>query len=130
MLKKKTALIVLTIILLLALVSVSALALVFTPTDGNGIFSSNGSDADASAAITAATSFGKLTHGSQYWYTNTGATAAPTAVTVNSGSAHGSAANPYVISTEEQWVFFANVITNQTAGYTGTAKGVLQLSGL
>ncbi len=41
---------------------------------------------------------------------------------VNSGSAHGSAANPYVISTKEQWVFFANVITNQTAGYTGTAK--------
>ena len=68
------------------------------------------------------TSFGKLTNGSKYYYSSTTAGAADIAVTVNSSAAHGSSSNPFVISTKEQWVGFAQVITGQNSGFTGNSK--------
>ncbi|MCM1195353.1 MAG: hypothetical protein NC099_06455, partial [Corallococcus sp.] len=105
-------------ILLAVLLVTASLALVFV---GNVGDSSLPVDADADAAITAATSFSRFSNGIQYYYTNPTANSTTT-ITVVHTDTWGSQKNPFVINTKEQWVYFVNVITAKNSTYHGTGK--------
>lgn len=118
MLKTKSSKLILTLLLVSVVALGAALSVSLLNLDNpNNVPDSN----VAQAAISAASSFDKAQNGSKYYYTQPTSTT-QASVTVNSSAAWGSAANPYVINTAAQWVLFANVFTNQTAGYVGSDK--------
>ena len=107
------------LILVAVLAMGAALAVSFTDFNGDGALI--GPEQEARAAITAASSFDKAGNGTKYYYTQPTSTANGS-VTINSSASWGSQTNPYVINTTAQWLLFAQVITNQTAGYAEADK--------
>ena len=118
MLKTKSSKLILTLLLVSVVALGAALSVSLLNLDNpNNVPDSN----VAQAAITAASSFDKFFNGTKFYYTNP-TFSGNSSVTVNTSAAHGSPTNPFVINTAAQWVLFAQVITNQTSGYTGTSK--------
>lgn len=121
MLKRKSAILVLSLVLALSLFAGVALLSLLS---NDNHFSVSSPDASANAAISPATSFGRFPNGTKYYYTNATSTTEAT-ITVNSSATYGSQTNPFVIRNKEEWVFFANMITAQNSTYAGAKHFVL-----
>ena len=87
-----------------------------------------GEFADSTAApsttpeVTASSGLSKFPAGSNYYYTGINSSNDPApgqSVTVNASAAWGSATNPYVIKTINDWVFFTNAVNNGTGAPSG-----------
>ncbi len=70
----------------------------------------------ADAAISAASSFDKLSNGSKFYFTNPSANSSST-VTVSSSQPWGSQSNPFVINSTSQWLLFANKINANDSNF-------------
>ena len=110
---RKIKFMLISIALVLAMVVCGIVAAVNLSQNNNGKVD-GGIVADGSA-ITANTTFGKLTNGSSYKYTDTAGN--QKSQTVNTSSTWGTAANPYVITTIQQFQGFTNLIDQNNASY-------------
>ncbi|MCM1534271.1 MAG: InlB B-repeat-containing protein [Corallococcus sp.] len=95
----------------------SSVALLFLPTDSSTPLPV---DSDASAAVTAASAFDRLPNGVKYNYSTPSNASTTSSYTVNASAAWGTATNPYVINTVNQWQLFINLINANNTTYNSS----------
>jgi len=87
-----------------------------------GEFAESTAAPSTTPGVSASSGLSKYTNGARFYYTGVNSSNDPApglSVTVNASAAWGSATNPYVIKTVNDWVFFTNAVNNGTGAPSG-----------
>ena len=117
-LSRKSLILILALVAVLTLGAALTASLIMLPDNDIAV---EGNEASA-ATVTAASSFGRMSTGAKYYFSNPTGANGSTAITISNTAAWGSQTNPYVISTIQQWQLFINVTNANNTTYNAAGK--------